>query len=139
MNSLFSAPQPTIAAAVQLHDAVPFNPAAVFQTDAGFVYCRLHTMAADEGAPVMRPLFYDFPADGLCWTAPYQMMLGEDLMIAPVLFEGMTRRSVYLPAGRTWVSLQGEEFAGGVSIDVDAPIGVVPVFYARGSMIEALL
>jgi len=51
MNSLFSAPQPTIAAAVQLHDAVPFNPAAVFQTDAGFVYCRLHTMAADEGAP----------------------------------------------------------------------------------------
>lgn len=51
MNSLFSDPQPTIAAAVQLHDAVPFNPAAVFQTDAGFVYARLHTMAAEEDAP----------------------------------------------------------------------------------------
>ncbi len=67
------------------------------------------------------------------------MMLGDDLVVAPVLFEGMTRRNVYLPAGRTWVSLQGGEFAGGATIEVDAPLGVVPVFCAKGSMIEALL
>lgn len=49
--TLFSDPQPTIAAAVALHVDELFNPAAVFQTADGFVYARLHTMAADEDAP----------------------------------------------------------------------------------------
>lgn len=43
--SLFSEPQPTVGGAVALHEDMPFNPAAVFRTDQGYVYCRLHTMA----------------------------------------------------------------------------------------------
>jgi alpha-D-xyloside xylohydrolase len=100
---------------------------------------RCFDQASAEGEPIMRPLFYNFPGDERCWTAHQQMMLGEDLLIAPVLYEGMTRRDVYLPAGKTWVSLRGGEYAGGTTIGVDAPIDVVPVFYAKGSMIGVLL
>ncbi len=44
MTSLFSAPQDTVAKAVALHVDQLFNPAAVFQTDQGYVYARIHTM-----------------------------------------------------------------------------------------------
>lgn len=48
MTSLFSAPQPTVAAAVALHVDELFNPAAVWKTEEGFVYARLHTMEGRE-------------------------------------------------------------------------------------------
>lgn len=54
MTSLFSAPQPTVVQAVGLHVDQLFNPAAVFQTEEGFVYCRLHTME-EAGLPPSIP------------------------------------------------------------------------------------
>lgn len=60
------------------------------------------------GAPVIRPMVMQFPEDPACRTLDAQYMLGEDLVVAPVLQEDGAV-DVYLPAGR-WVHLlDGEE------------------------------
>ena len=34
-------------------------------------------------APVMRPLFYDFPEDKVCWDNETEYMFGPDILVAP--------------------------------------------------------
>src|SRR5690606_37222166 len=58
--------------------------------------------AIADGAPLMRPLFFDFADDERLWGHPLQWMLGTDLLISPVTEEGATRWRSALPAG-DWV------------------------------------
>jgi alpha-glucosidase (family GH31 glycosyl hydrolase) len=58
-------------------------------------------------------------------------MIGDSLLVAPVVTEGATSRSVYFPKG-TWYDVwTGDVFEGGQRRSVDAPIGSPPVF-SRG-------
>ena len=57
-----------------------------------------------------------------------------DILVAPILYEGMRERSVYLPAGRTWKEVQtGKVYEGGITVQCDAPLSVIPVFTTNGS------
>jgi len=98
-------------------------------------YLRSLNQAAHEhGAPVMRPLVYDFPADAAGAALADEFMLGPDLLVAPVTVQGATSRAVYLPAGVTWVEAwTGKEYVGGDCYPVDAPIERIPVFWRKGS------
>ena len=88
-------------------------------------------MLAESGAPLVRPLFYHYD-ESAAYTEQAAYLLGRDLLVAPVLEEGKTRRSVYLPE-EDWVHLlTGESFGGGVHM-IDAPIGRPPVFLRRQS------
>ena len=92
--------------------------------------------ASETGAPVMRPMFFDFPQDKICWETEDQYMFGADLLIAPVMEMGMRERSVYLPAGLSWTeAYTGRQYAGGERIVVDAPLDVLPVFVREGKHI----
>ncbi|MDO4274363.1 MAG: glycoside hydrolase family 31 protein [Eubacteriales bacterium] len=85
--------------------------------------------AHEKGTPVIRPLFYDNPEDDACWDINDEYMFGPDILVAPVLYEGMRERSVYLPAGRTWKEVHtGKIYQGGVTVTCDAPLFVIPVF-----------
>lgn len=48
--------------------------------------------ASETGAPVMRPLFFDFPEDPVCWETEDCYMFGPDLLVAPVMEEGARTR-----------------------------------------------
>ena len=90
------------------------------------------------GRPVMRPMFYEFPQDSACWDLNDQYMLGSDLLVAPVLYDHMDQRSVYLPAGSKWTLLHtGETFDGGQNVCVQAPLDIIPVF-RRGDALPEL-
>jgi alpha-D-xyloside xylohydrolase len=93
-------------------------------------YTRSLMVAAHEdGQPVMRGLFHDFPGDPVCWDVADQFMFGPDVLVAPVLAPNATSRRVYLPAGAQWTNLHtGETTAGGRWVEVAAPIEVIPVF-----------
>lgn len=84
---------------------------------------------AEEGMPVMRPLFMAEPECAEAYKRElYSYMLGGDMVVCPVVEQGAFTRSVWLPAGE-WVHLwSGETFARG-SHTVGAPMGEPPVFY----------
>ena len=85
--------------------------------------------AHETGTPVIRPMFYDFPGDGTCWSCSDQYMFGADVLVAPVLYEGMTSRKVFLPSGSVWKDLWSEKvYCGGQTVLVSAPLDRIPVF-----------
>jgi alpha-D-xyloside xylohydrolase len=89
--------------------------------------------AHEKGTPVIRPLFYDYPEQKKCWDINDEYMFGPDVLVAPVLYEGMRKRSVYLPEGKTWKNVNtGMTYEGGRTVEVDAPLDVIPVFTTNG-------
>ena len=68
--------------------------------------------AHEEGIPMMRPMFVEFPGDRACETLDKQYMLGDSLLVAPV-FKESGEVEYYLPEG-TWVNLlTGQTVTGG--------------------------
>jgi alpha-D-xyloside xylohydrolase len=97
-------------------------------------YIKKHMdIAAKDGTPVMRPLFFDFPKDSACYSIEDQYMFGPDILVAPVLEEGMKSRPVYLPPGSEWKdALTGKTHKGGQTIDCKVSIENIPVFTRNG-------
>jgi 1,3-alpha-isomaltosidase len=85
--------------------------------------------AARERVPIMRPLVLDHPGDDAVWEFPFEYMLGDALLVAPVCEPGAAEWQVYLPSG-DWVDLARPvaTVAGGAVVTVPAPLGSVPVF-----------
>jgi len=83
--------------------------------------------AVESRVPLMRPMFFDFPDDARVWDYPIQWMLGESLLVAPVLAPGETS-TVYVPAG-DWVDAwTGLPVEGGTVHEVQTPRSRVPVY-----------
>jgi alpha-D-xyloside xylohydrolase len=96
--------------------------------------------AHEQGAPLMRPLCYDFPEDDHSWQIDDAYMFGPDILVAPVLYEGMRQRAVYLPAGCRWRNQASREVAEGGQISVvDAPLARIPLFLREGTAADNLL
>ncbi len=88
------------------------------------------------GQPVMRPLWYEFPDDRSTYLVSDEYMVGGDVLVAPVVKEGMRNRDVYLPAGAAWINWwTGERLDGGKQHRVDAPLDRLPLFVRSGAVI----
>ena len=95
---------------------------------------RIMREAHETGAPVMRPLFYDFPKDLQAARTEDCYMFGPDLLVAPVMTAGATDRTVYLPQGARWKdAYTGTEYEGGQTVTVPAPLDVIPVMIRDGA------
>jgi alpha-glucosidase len=89
-------------------------------------------------APVIRPLFHDFPDDPACYDEQDEMLLGPALLVAPVMAPGLLGRQVYLPRGTQWIDVRtGEWHEGGQSVFLQAPLGQPPLLARAGSAIPA--
>ena len=89
---------------------------------------RLYREAHENGSPIIRTMFYEFPEDPLCWVTDDQYMFGPDYLVAPILHLNQFDRDVYLPEG-IWKDLNsGVEMVGGRAVRVMAPIDVIPVY-----------
>ena len=89
--------------------------------------------AHEKGTPVMRPMFYDFPDDPICWEVETQYLFGPDILVVPITDAGCRTIEVYLPAGASWTNAwSGEKFQGGQWITADAPIEQIPLFARDG-------
>lgn len=90
-------------------------------------------LASETGAPLMRPMFYQYPADEICYSLGDQYMFGEDILFAPIVNQGQINRSVYLPAGR-WIDVNSKkEYHGGCYIDMHAELEDFIAFVKEGS------
>lgn len=87
-------------------------------------------------APMMQPPFLAFPDDPALLDDGDEFMLGEDLLVATVLDEGARTRTLRLPAGADWWTLDGAaRHGGGRVVTVDAPLEAIPLFARAGAMV----
>ncbi|MFL6211420.1 MAG: glycoside hydrolase family 31 protein [Pyrinomonadaceae bacterium] len=93
----------------------------------------------ETGAPVMRPLWFNYPADYATYDAPLgqdEYIVGDNLLVAPVLQQGATERPVYFPKGDAWLDWwTGARHEGGTSANVAAPLNRLPLFVRAGAII----
>ena len=53
---------------------------------------KLMKEAHEDGSPLMRTMFYEFPDDAKCWEVTDQYMFGDKYLVAPILEAGMSER-----------------------------------------------
>jgi len=87
---------------------------------------ELAEKAARTGEPIVTPLEYNFPNLGYAEIKD-QFMLGDRIVVAPVVTKGQTQRIVLLPPGK-WKSDKGQVYDGGQEITVATPIERLPYF-----------
>lgn len=113
-----------------------------------YIY-TLFEAATRTGAPVMRPLVWEYPEDERVHNRADSYLLGSALLVAPVGTPGAQGRAVYLPAGVWYDFWTGERIiagdpsrpaAGGTIVAIDAPLDRMPLFVRGGSIVpfEAL-
>ena len=91
--------------------------------------------AARTGLPIIRHPMLEFPDDPASYSTYCEYLLGDRLLVAPVVKEGATTRSLYLPKG-AWVNYwSGETVEGGKEVTVAAPLEEIPILVKAGSVI----
>lgn len=92
--------------------------------------------ASRTAVPALRPTFFDFPEDPRTFDRDSELMLGRDVLVAPVFVPGATSRSVYLPAGADWYDIAtGARYTGGRELVVPAPLTRIPTFVRAGAIL----
>jgi alpha-D-xyloside xylohydrolase len=87
-----------------------------------------------RGEPVLRPLAYGYPDDPEAWKAEFELLVGPDLLAAPVTGAGTTP-SVYLPRG-LWVDLNtGATVKGPITFIRSTALDVLPLYARAGAVV----
>lgn len=91
--------------------------------------------ACEAGLPINRPLIVDYANDTNCQRLADEFLLGDSLLVAPVIEPTKDRRMVYLPTG-TWIHWwTHKSYSGKNYYVVDAPPAEPPLFVKAGSVI----
>ncbi len=96
---------------------------------------NLFYLSHKEGLPVMRPVFLNYPDDLMSYEIDDEYMIGDDIIVSPVLEKKTEHKYVYLPKGK-WINYHtGEEIKGKKKVLVKAPLDILPLFIRKGSII----
>lgn len=123
---------PQVEAAVR--DAIQLRYRLLPTLYAAFVH------ASETGVPVQRPLLLDHQDAADLAEVEDQFLLGEHLMVSPVVAPGATRRTVRFPAGGWYDGHTGRLVVDGSSPGttgrwVDAPLQRIPLHVRAGSVV----
>jgi len=102
-----------------------------------FLYTTLEE-AHRTGVPLFRPLVLNYQDDPNTYNLEDQFMIGDDLLVAPILKSDVVRRLVYLPRGTWYDYWTNKQYQGNQTISVDAPLETVPIFVRGGSIIPTI-
>lgn len=94
---------------------------------------RIAEEASEQGIPTMRAMFLEFPQDRSARILGTQYMLGDALLVAPVLHE--TTAEFYVPQGRFTSLLTGEVFEGPGWFTKEMGFDELPLLVRPGSVI----
>ncbi|CAL9381349.1 glycoside hydrolase family 31 protein [Streptomyces sp. enrichment culture] len=98
-------------------------------------FLTLAHLARRTGAPYVRPLWWGAPEDRVLRDCEDAFLLGDCLLVAPVLDPGTDRRAVQLPRGRWYDTATGRAYQGPGQVLVDAPLSRIPVLARAGAVI----
>lgn len=92
-------------------------------------------IASEKGVPVMRPMFFDYPNDEICYSLGGQYMFGDDILFAPIVNQGQTEKEVYLPEGK-WIFTKDKHlYEGGEKYTLNIEINEFAAFVKDGAEI----
>jgi alpha-glucosidase len=92
----------------------------------------LTRLARRTGAPCVRPVWWQHARDRGLRGCEDAFLLGDALLVAPVLAPGVRRRRVRVPRGRWHDPATGELFDGPREVELDAPLSRIPVLVRAG-------
>jgi alpha-glucosidase (family GH31 glycosyl hydrolase) len=141
----------------RLHSGLnPFNtkepwrfPAAAEQVMTDFLRLRhrllpyvatMNLRAHAEGEPIVQPMYYDHPEEGVAYDVPNQFMFGSELLVAPITSPadrdtGLGRVKAWLPDG-TWTDVfTGQSYTGGRSLYLHRDLRSIPVLARAGAIV----
>jgi alpha-glucosidase len=98
-------------------------------------FVTLAHMARRTGAPYVRPVWWKAPRDRALRDVEDAFLLGDALLVAPVMEEGARQRAVRLPHGRWYDTATGEAYDGPGQVVLDAPLSRIPVLVRAGSVV----
>lgn len=101
-----------------------------------FLYNEFYK-ASKTGLPIMRPMFLDFQNDEQCYStkAELQFMLGDEILVAPVLNDNDIYKKLYLPEGKWLEPETNKIYKGKQWVVVEAPINRIPFFIKEGGIV----
>lgn len=88
-----------------------------------------------SGLPIMRPLVLHYESDEKVRELNDEFLIGESILVAPVVVQGARNRMVYLPEGKWRDYHTHEEIEGGRFIIAKAPLDICPIYIKAGSII----
>ncbi len=92
----------------------------------GPLILELAKKASVTGEPIVKPMAYVFPEGGF-ETIKDQFMLGDEILVAPVVEKGARFRTIKLPDGN-WKSDEGKTIKGGNTIEINVPLERLPYY-----------
>ena len=95
-------------------------------------------IASEKGYPVMRPMFFEFPGDEVCYELGGQYMFGSDILFAPITAQGETEKRVYLPAGEWIRTTDKTTCTGGQFVVCHAEVDQFIAFVRKGAEVMAV-
>lgn len=87
---------------------------------------KLATQAALTGEPIVRSMEYLFPHQGYARITD-QFMLGDQILVAPVVEKGANQRNVIFPIGK-WKGFDGKRYQGPAAYSVAVPYDELSYF-----------
>jgi alpha-glucosidase len=87
---------------------------------------ELAKAASVTGEPIVKPMELAFPGNGY-ETIIDQFVLGNEIIVAPVVEKGARTRKVVLPKGK-WKAEDGNTYKGGKTIEISVPLERLPYF-----------
>ena len=88
--------------------------------------------AAITGYPIMRPMFFEYPEDEICYTLGGQYMYGDDIIFAPIVKYRQTKKKVYLPQGE-WILTKDKKLYTQGWHEINAEIDELVAFVRKGA------
>ncbi|MFI1660806.1 glycoside hydrolase family 31 protein [Streptomyces sp. NPDC020472] len=98
-------------------------------------FTTLARLARMTGAPYVRPVWWGTPEDRALRDCEDAFLLGDALLVAPVLTRGADRRAVRLPRGRWYDTATGRAYEGPGQVLLDAPLSRLPVLARAGAVL----
>lgn len=77
-----------------------------------YIKKNMHT-ASKKGYPIIRPMFFEYPDDQVCYTLDEQYMFGDDIIFAPVVNQGQTVKRFYIPDGEWTLTMNRQKYSKG--------------------------
>jgi len=98
----------------------------------------LYTLAWDTsqtGIPPIRPLFWENPEDSALWDIDDEFLLGDAILLAPIVIEGAQTRQITLPEGIWYSFWDDKEYTGPIQFITEIYPDTIPVFIRGGSIL----